>query len=40
MENRLRLFLLIPLLVLLSSGCALLHRNEVPDSEPSNATQS
>jgi outer membrane beta-barrel protein len=37
MENRLRLFLLIPLLVLLSSGCALLHRNEVPDSAPSNA---
>ncbi|MGC3980283.1 MAG: outer membrane beta-barrel domain-containing protein [Steroidobacteraceae bacterium] len=39
MESRLRLFLLIPLLASLSTGCALFGRKAAPeDSEPSSAT--
>jgi outer membrane beta-barrel protein len=39
MESRLRLFLLIPLLAMMSTGCALLRRDEPPaDSAPSTAT--
>lgn len=37
MESRLRLFLLMPLLALASSGCALFGRDAAPDSEPSSA---
>ncbi len=37
MESRLRLFLLMPLLAVTSSGCALFGRDTVADSEPSSA---
>jgi outer membrane beta-barrel protein len=38
MESRLRLFLLIPLLAMASSGCALFRHKTAADSEPATAT--
>jgi len=38
MESRLRLFLLIPVVAMASSGCALFHHKATADSEPVSAT--